>query len=444
MSEIVNDISIKGIGKIALPIMISSLSFNLMLFVNRAFLAHYDLFAMNAIAAVGITITIFQYTFVGIASMSEVIAGKLNGAKRYKDVSSPAWQMIWFGILSSFFLIPLALFAGEYVIPENYLEYGLPFFQILTSSIFLSVISHGINGFFVGIGKTSIISISTLISNGVNIILDYILIFGVEGKIDAMGTSGAAIATTIAMAVQLLILSSVFFSSKYHERYRTRDYHFHFDNFKECLRIGYPNSISHFIEMSAWTASFWILASLGEEYVTVHVINLNIFLLLVCVNDGVQKAIISIVSNLIGANKISMIEYAVKKAVILLSFSVLLISCFVLLFSREIITFIFDIDAHGSIDIESVIMGVKWSLLFLLLDGISWVIYGVLVAFGDTKFIMYTNGPSSWLLVILPLYLFSQTSMITLYSSWQLVCIYPIICSIIGRWRYKTKHLKIG
>jgi MATE family multidrug resistance protein len=450
MSQIIDDISIKNIAKVAIPIMISALSFNLMIFVNRVFLAHYDLVAMNSAAAIGLTVALFQYSFIGIAGMSEVVSGRLNGAREYKDVASPAWQMIWFGLFSALLLTPLGIFGGKYIIANDYMEHGLPFFQILMSSIFLSVICHGINGFFVAIGKTKIITISTLAGNLVNILLDYILIFGAkfhlfghEVEIESMGTAGAAIATSVSMVIQLLIVGGVFLSTKYNKKYNTRSFSLHFEHFKECFKIGYPNAVSHFIEISAWNAVFFILTLSGQKYVAIHTININFFLLIACVNDGIQKAVVSFVSNLVGADQKDKIEEVVEKAILLIIMLLSIISSSLYIFIKPILIFIFDIDPGGEelIDIDSATEGVKWVLLFLMLDGISWIMCAVMMGLGDTKFMMYTNGPLAWMVVVIPLWVLQQFHLIGLYTAWQIVCIYPVIYAIIGRWRYRY-HLR--
>jgi MATE family multidrug resistance protein len=443
---VTNDIGIKNIARVAVPIIVSSLSFNLMIFINRVFLAHYDLLAMNSIGVIGLTIALFQYSFIGIAGMSEVITGRLNGAKEYATAASPAWQMVWFGLFSSLILTPIGIFCGKYLIPDIYMEHGLPFFQILMSTIFLSVICHGINGFFVGIGETKIITISTLAGNIVNIFLDYILIFGHKSEIieiKSMGTSGAAIATAVSMVIQLLIIGGAFLSKKYHLKYNTRNFKLHFEHFKECFKIGYPNAISHFIEIAAWNADFLILTMISQKHVAMHTININFFLLIVCINDGVQKAVVSFVSNLVGAKQTFKIDELVRKAILLLTSILIIVSGILYIFIKPILILMFDIDPDGLeiIDIESAATGVKWVFLFLILDGVSWIMCAVMMGLGDTKFMMYTNGPLAWIIVVIPLWIMQQYDMVGIYTSWQIVCIYPVVYAFIGRWRYKY-HLK--
>ena len=136
-----------------------------------------------------------------------------------------------------------------------------------------------------------------------NILLDYFLIFGTDIfgiEIKPMGMTGAAVSTAVSMVIQLTILVVVFFSAENDRKYFTRNVKVHLNYFKECIAIGLPNSISHFLEISAWYAAQLILVMLGSEYVTITNINTNFFFLLVCINDCIQKSLISFASNLIG------------------------------------------------------------------------------------------------------------------------------------------------
>lgn len=95
--------TIKDTARLALPLMLSSLSSTLMITVDRIMLASYDAMAMNAIAAIGILIFMLERGVGTITGMSEVLSGQLNGAKNYSRVASPVWQMLFFHTVSDAF-----------------------------------------------------------------------------------------------------------------------------------------------------------------------------------------------------------------------------------------------------------------------------------------------------------------------------------------------------
>ncbi len=81
------------------PLMLGLISSTLMTFADRLFLAYFDTFALNAAANAGMAYYMFLIIPMGIASISEVLVGRLNGEGKYKEIGSAAWQMIWFSII---------------------------------------------------------------------------------------------------------------------------------------------------------------------------------------------------------------------------------------------------------------------------------------------------------------------------------------------------------
>ena len=71
-----------------------------------------------------------------------------------------------------------------------------------------------LSGFFVGQGKTRLITLLAIGANVINALLDVCLIFGVQGFIHPMGVQGAAIATSIGSLFQMLVLLYFFLKRK--------------------------------------------------------------------------------------------------------------------------------------------------------------------------------------------------------------------------------------
>ncbi len=111
--------SVRELWAISLPLMISTLASLFMIFTDRIFLAHYSIGALNASVTAG-TLAWALMAGVGmIAAMSEVFVAQYNGARHYKRLGIPVWQMIWFALFSILFFLPLAMwfspliFGGE-------------------------------------------------------------------------------------------------------------------------------------------------------------------------------------------------------------------------------------------------------------------------------------------------------------------------------------------
>lgn len=85
-----------------------------------------------------------------------------------------------------------------------------------------------LSAFFIGQGKVKLIMIVSLVGNLVNMLLDYLLIFGVEGYWSPLGAVGAAWATASAQMLQIAILFMIFLNRNYRTHYGTLRWHFEF------------------------------------------------------------------------------------------------------------------------------------------------------------------------------------------------------------------------
>ncbi|MBM3610878.1 MAG: hypothetical protein FJX18_05085, partial [Alphaproteobacteria bacterium] len=130
--------SLGEIFTLALPMMLTALSNNLMLFLDRIILGHYSLDAMNSAAAAGSVTLPFVFGGYAITAIAEVFVGQRNGARKYSLVAQPVWQMLWFSLILMLFFIPMGLFMGPFILVDSFLKEGLPYYQWLMCFGFLT------------------------------------------------------------------------------------------------------------------------------------------------------------------------------------------------------------------------------------------------------------------------------------------------------------------
>lgn len=414
-----NTVNLKSTFKVAFPLMLSSLSTMLMITIDRIMLAHYDIMVMNAVAVVGLLLFTFEHGFSSLAGISEVLAGNFNGAMKYDKTPSSTWQMIFFGLTSALILIPSGLFLGPLVIPTIFLEDSLGFFKILMSSLFLSVLFAAVSGFFIGTKQTKIVAIASFSSNLLNILLNFLLIFGIDGWTEPMGAKGAAIGTSVSLLVQFLIVFVIFLGKAQNDKYNTRNCVFDIDVMVTTLKIGIPNSIGWMMNILSGYVIMLIIVDTSTELVTTQNICLNILIFIYATNEGIQKAVIAIVSNILGAKEYKKIKDVIKSAVKiqLLCFAALFIVIFTL--RDEII----NLYTENMILHRLLYNGIFWMLIFYVIDGIVWILGCVLIAGGDTKFTTMIDIIMVWSLRVLPLYFLHDIIDLNLHTIWYMYII---------------------
>lgn len=430
---------IREVLYIAFPLMLAALSINLMMFCDRLILARYSLQAMNAVAIATMTIAICQFGLIGIVSIAEVFVGQHNGAKDYHKLAEPVWQMIWLSLGSFIIFIPLALFTGKWAIPSSYQALGLTYYKLITAISPIMALSAAISAFFIGQGKTKLVMYLTIVANILNLFLDIILIFGIPHFIPAMGVTGAAMATTIAECSQFLLLLIIFLNSHNRQYFNSHLPRFNLKVLLQCVRIGAPNSIGHMIEIAAWAFLLNMMAHVSIAHVTVVAIGSNIYVLFAFVTDGLEKSITTITANYIGAKLLPMIKRVFRSGLSALFIIIGLIAIPLLFFPNIVINIFLNKSQHIQ-NIQTIqhylnitLLGV-W--LYLIFDGIVWVIAGILTAAGDTLFIMIVNASCAWLFAILPIYFFIVRQHVSPSWIWFLITTYSAINCLLFYLRY--------
>lgn len=434
--------SLREISKLSIPLMLSALSGALMLFFDRYILAHFSLSAMNAAVSAGMSVWVFQILVIGIASIAEVFVGQHYGAKEYDKVATPVWQMIWFSLISSLFLVPLAQFFPEAFVPERFHDEGSPYFSIVLSFSALLGMNAALTSFFIGQGKVILITLVVIFGNILNIIGDIILVFGINGFIPALGAKGAAIATVFSQFIQFIILFLFFLNRSNRTAYKTHRLNFNPYYFWQCFKIGFPSALGHMIEFAAWSVQLHMLASVSLFHVTVAAIGQSIFGLVAFTTEGLQKGIIAIASNLIGAKYFSPIKKVFRSAFLLH----IIVACLImtpLVFNPEWFLDDFLSSETDPYTIQLVRTYAQsacfWIFLYFIFDGLVWIAAGFLTAYKDTMFILFANAFNAWFFALLPTYWFIVVKQNTPDKAWAVIVIYGLINMLCFLWRFKFK-----
>ncbi len=197
---------------LALPLMVSTLSWTIMHFTDRVFLMWYSQDAVAAALPAGALQFAVLCFPLGLASYVNAFVSQYYGAKRYDRIGLVVWQGVWLGLLTvpvALATIPFASFMfGSVGHTAQVAQYEIDFYSGLSWGSGAMVIAEALSTFFTGRGGVRTVMIVDSTAAVVNMVLDYLLIFGNFG-FPAWGVSGAAWATVTALwfkaAVYLLL-----------------------------------------------------------------------------------------------------------------------------------------------------------------------------------------------------------------------------------------------
>lgn len=434
--------------KIAWPLIISTGSFSLLNFCDRMFLGWYSPEAFRAAVPAGILCFTMLCGFIALAAYSNTFVAQYHGARNYEKCSVATMQGIWLSLLSwpiMLALIPLGIFflkkSGHG--PTVFAQERIYFTILMLGSVSQSV-SAAISGFFSGRGDTKTVMTANVIGNAVNVVLDYLLIFGKLG-FPEMGIAGAAVASVIAGWVSPGIMLVLFFSKKLNGQFATRrSLRWDMAQMKRMVRYGGPSGIHLFLDLASFSLFVLLLGRQGEaaSIASNMALSINLFALMPMIGLGIAASIL--VGQYMGAQRPDLAATsgwtALKAGMI---YTVPLVTTFVLFPHFYVNLFGQNDGVAASAEVfdicrQLLIILVAWGIM----DATNFIISGALKGAGDTHFVMYFHTSLAWGFFAvgeLVLVLGFHAGPI---AAWLWCMLYIIVLSVGFCWRFRSGRWK--
>jgi MATE family, multidrug efflux pump len=291
----VTDISFKRIQQLAIPAIIAGIAEPVLSSTDAAVVGNIPEMGTESLAAVGIVGT-FLSALIWIlgqtrSAISAIIAQNL-GAGTIQGLKSFPAQAIFFNISLSIIVLGSTYFFVEEIFTllnaeGIILDYSIAYYNIRVWGFPLTLFTFAIFGIFRGLQNTFWPMIIAAIGAGLNIALDFALVYGVTGYIEPMGVVGAAWASLIAQIIMallslLLVLKKTEVSLK-----------ITFPLHPEIRRLV-SMSLNLFLRSVALNAALILTtreaAALGKEYIAAHTIAFNIWIFTAFFLDGYGAA----------------------------------------------------------------------------------------------------------------------------------------------------------
>ncbi len=431
--------SVKELVVLAPPMMLTIMSGTVMFFISRLIVAQYSIEAMNAITALSSFIGVFQFAPIALTSISEVFVGQFNGSGRHAEIGQPVWQMMWVALGLSFIYIPMGLWGWKYI-PTPFIKEGTAYFRLLMPFAFLMPLIGALSGFYAGRGHVKILTLTSVGSNIINGALTYCLVLGVDGFLTPQGPVGAAVGAVVAQFTTVVVLFSIFLSSNHRRTLGTGRFKFNKRLFKDCIKVGLPHAASHTIEFSGWSFLVIKASALSPVYATVLSVTNGFFNLFCFLTEGLQKAMVAVVSNLIGGQHYSLIGKAWRSGLKIFAFILVIVSI-PLIFYPEFLLKVFlhkDKALYALVE-KDVRLSFYAVCIYFAFDGMTWLLGGILTAAGDTTFMMVANLFTMVFVAFIPVYWLCIYLKSDPYLFWTICLGYALVNFGIFYGRYRSK-----
>jgi MATE family multidrug resistance protein len=187
-----------------------------------------------------------------------------------------------------FFSKPLMYLMQQ---PEEVVVLAIPYLNLVAFSLIPLVIFEAIKQFTDGMSMTKYPMYATLIANIINVVLNYLLIFGKFG-FPEMGMVGAAYGTLVSRIIMVIYLWTLL---RYKERSRKivrniKLFTLDFSMIKKIVNIGSLSAMQMFFEVAIFTSAIWLSGLLGKNSQAANQIALNLSSMTFMVAMGLSVA----------------------------------------------------------------------------------------------------------------------------------------------------------
>ena len=433
--------SMKVIFLLAIPAIIENIS--------QVFIGVVDFYLVGklgtqAIAAVGVTnltMNIYISFFLALGIGTTAMVARFVGANDYKSTNEAIKQSLmmaigiglFFGLVNLIFSKHILLLLGA---EKKVVEYALPYFiSVAVPSVFLSV-TMVLSSALRGAGDTKTPMKIALISNIVNAILTYFLIFGIY-DFQGIGILGAGVATTVARIISVILLvRKINNESSRLELTLTKSFKIDFRLLKSITKISFPAAIEKLIMRSGQLIYGSLIIKIGTNAYASHNIAGTIETLSYLPGMGFGVAAATLVGQNLGRNnkdeakRIGLISYYFSTIVMVVLGLVFYIYApfFARLFTKDIEV------------ISQVVQVLRLIALFQPFLSMTLVITSALQGAGDTKFPMYASFIGIWGIRVIGVYLLGIRFNYGLVGVWVAYAIDITIRGILLYYRFIKGH----
>lgn len=372
--------SYNTIWKISFPIFLSLLAQNIIIVADTAFLGRVGEIELGASAIGGLFYVCLFIVGFGFASGCQILIGRRNGEGSFHQIGRYVDHNIYFLALLAIALVAFTkIFSGgilnSILTSSDIWKASNDYMQIRIWGLGFAYMNMVFKSFFIGITRTPFLIFSALIMAIVNVIFDYLFIFGNMG-FPAMGIKGAALASVIAEFSSLFFFFLIAIAKIDLKKYGL--FAFRKPDFQIITKIfdvaGFI-MLQYFFSIVSWFSFFLIIEQTGERPLAVSNIIRSLYMIMSIPIFALGSATNTIVSNTIGRGDFQNVMPTVIRITKISFFSILAVITLAYFFSDEVLSFYTNdislVMASKATYHVTLLVLLVFSIAIILLNGVS-------------------------------------------------------------------------
>ena len=390
----------KAVFMLSIPMILEMLMESIFALVDIIFVSRVS---TNAVATIGLTesvLTLVYAVAIGLSMAATAVVARRVGEQDIKGANQAAVQVIFLGVAVSIIVSFIGIFYAKDILrlmggePDLIAE-GYGYTQVLLGGNITIMLLFLINAIFRGAGDASIAMWTLVVSNGLNIILDPIFIFGL-GPVPEFGVKGAAIATTIGRGSAVLFQLGILFYGWGKIKIAVKDLVLRAAVMLNLIKVSLGGIGQFIIGTSSWVFLMRIMSEFGSEVLAGYTIAIRVMMFTFMPSWGMSNAAATLVGQNLGAGKPERAEKSVWVTGKYNAIFMVIVSVLYLIFAKHILALFSDendVITYGALALQ------------VIAAGYVFYAYGMVViqAFngsGDTRTPTWINFVAFWLFQI--------------------------------------------
>lgn len=415
-ANVQTDTSLKRqIIDLALPATIENILETAVGFIDALMVSKIGLLAVAGIGLANTILNVYIAIFIAVGIGTSSLISRHIGAKNFDKAKQVVSQSLLLAIVSGSLLGLISLVFGSNLLnlvgaTEQTLTYASQFFSIVGGGAIAIAAMTLLGSVLRATGDTKTPMKIGLVTNLLNVVLDFILIFGL-GPIPALGVIGTAIGTLIARTVGTILLFKQVQASPVAISVSAI---FAKQNYNELLKLSIPAALERLVMRLGQVFYFGLIVAIGAKTFSAHSIAGSIESFVYMPAYGLATAAAVLSGNNIGRHDAQM---ARRVTMLCIRYGVLILSLFgVLLFlGTPYIATWFTRDAEA---INQIVIALRIDAFNQPALAASLILVGALQGMGDTKTPLYSTAFGMWVTRILGVILLAQILKLGIAGVW--------------------------
>ena len=275
--------------------------------VDTYFVGRLGVEALTTVGLTEVIMTLVYSTAVGLSIAPMSLVSRATGAKDPETARRATAQAVLLSLLISAVISIAGILFAEDILrlmgaSEATVAIGAGYTRILFGTNFVIVLLFVLNGVFRGAGEAATAMRVLWVANGINIILDPILIFGF-GPVPALGVEGAAIATSIGRGTGVVYQLYLLTSGRSAIRITLSDLAPEVGMLARVTNIAVTGALQNLVASASWIVLTRIVATLGDTAVAGYTVAIRLILFTLLPAWGLSNAAATFVGQNLGAEQ---------------------------------------------------------------------------------------------------------------------------------------------